>query len=185
MVIRLTGGTGAGGIRRIIAYDGTTKVAEVDRPWDSAPNATSTFRVAKGIYFPKAATEAMQVRRPALDAGANTSGGAEKDYYEKIFLANDNATTALTSAQVVEFLDPSGLVAFGLAATVDDNGTNGAGNNRQVAPAGITFDSADKNVPGGQLAAGSAIGTWLKLVLAGGAAAQKTQHIPMLKGNTT
>ncbi len=185
MVIRLTSGTGVGQIRRVISYDGTTKIAEVDRPWGTVPDNTTGFRIAKGCYFPKAATEAMEVRRPFFDAGANTSGGAQKEYHEKIFLGNDNATLALTAAQVVEYSDPSGLVTFGLAATVGDNGTNGVGNNRLVAPSGITFDNSDKNIAGGQLAAATAIGTWLKLTLAGGTAAQKTQHLPMLKGNTT
>lgn len=42
-VIYIISGTGIGQLRRVIAYDGTTKIATVDRPWDVVPNASSVF----------------------------------------------------------------------------------------------------------------------------------------------
>jgi hypothetical protein len=53
MVVRITGGTGAGQEAAITAYDGTTKVATVNAPWATNPNATSTYDVinrAAGCY---------------------------------------------------------------------------------------------------------------------------------------
>ena len=41
-VIVLTGGTGAGQGRRITAYNGTTKVATVDRNWATNPDGPTT-----------------------------------------------------------------------------------------------------------------------------------------------
>ncbi|MDP3940628.1 MAG: hypothetical protein Q8R92_21145 [Deltaproteobacteria bacterium] len=41
--IAITGGTGAGQQRTISDYNGTTKVATVDRAWDTQPDATSTY----------------------------------------------------------------------------------------------------------------------------------------------
>lgn len=43
--IRLTGGTGAGQVRRITDYVGATKVATIKPNWATAPDATSTFAV--------------------------------------------------------------------------------------------------------------------------------------------
>lgn len=185
MICRLTAGTGNGQIRQVIAYNGTTKVATVNHPWTTNPDATTTFRLAKGFFFDKNPAEVLQVRRPFFDAAANPPAGAQKKYYDKAFFRNSHGSLALTSSVVKEFSDPSGLIAFGLETVVNGSGTNGAGNNRLVTPSGITFDSADKSVPGGgTLNFGDVIGVWFELTLAGGAAAQKTTYTPRLEGNT-
>lgn len=44
-LIALTGGTGQGQTRTIIAYDGTTKIATVDQTWVTTPDATTTYDV--------------------------------------------------------------------------------------------------------------------------------------------
>jgi len=159
-------------------------VATIGYQWGTTPDATSVFRIAKGMVFDKSPAEILECRRAFYDAGANPAGGATKEYHDKWFLKNTHGSLALTSAVVKEIADPSGLITFMLPASVDDSGTNGSGNNRLVAPSG-TFDSANKNVPTGSLAAGSAIGVWGKLTLAGGAAQQKTTYTPQLEGNTT
>ena len=43
MIVALLSGTGVGQIRIVTAYDGTTKVATVDRAWDVEPDATSEY----------------------------------------------------------------------------------------------------------------------------------------------
>ena len=43
MYVTLTGGTGSGQVKRITAYNGTTKVATVDSAWTINPNNTSTY----------------------------------------------------------------------------------------------------------------------------------------------
>lgn len=45
LYITITGGTGAGQIRVITDYVGSTKVATVDRAWTTTPNATSTYSI--------------------------------------------------------------------------------------------------------------------------------------------
>ena len=45
LYITITGGTGAGQIRIIESYVGSTKVATVDRAWTTAPNSTSTYSI--------------------------------------------------------------------------------------------------------------------------------------------
>lgn len=182
MVIRLTSGTGIEQIRQIIAYNGTTKVATVNRAWDVTPGATSGFRIAKGFYFEKTPSEITEVRRPFYDASADAS--VAKTYYEKVFMKNAQGLLTLSSSTVKEAADPSGKITFGVAATKDDSGGNGGGNNRQVAPGAITFDSADKDVPTGALGSNEAIGVWLKLSLAGGDTAQNTSYTLRLSGTT-
>lgn len=127
----------------------------------------------------------LEVRRPFYDAAADASGGSARTYYEKVFFKNNHGSLTLTSAVIKEQADPSTKVDFDLESTLDGTDTNGGGNNRQVAPGGYTFDSADKNVANSQnLTAGSAQGVWLRLSLAAGDAAQNTSVTMRVSGNT-
>lgn len=180
MVIRLTGGTGAGQIRRIVDYVGSTKVATVDRDWGTNPDATTTFRIARGMYFEKSPNEITTVRRPFYNAASDP--GAAKDYYEKVFFRNNHGTLSLTNAVISEQADPSGKITFGLAGTLNDTGTS---TNRVTAPGSITFDSAAKNVANSQNhSAGAGQGTWLKLSLLASDSPQKTSYTLRETGNT-
>lgn len=185
MVIRITSGTGANQIGEIIAYNGTTKVAEVSKAWAVQPDATSVFRISTGMVFEKTPFEILQVRRPFYAASTDVPGGVDRDYYEKIFFSNRHVSIALTTAQIVEFANVSGLVSFGLPATANDANTNGGGNNRRVAPGGITFDTLTKNVPGGQVTSSTSMGVWLKFHRAAGAPAINTVVVMRGTGQTT
>lgn len=114
--------------------------------------------------------------------GASSPGGAVT-YYAKFFWKNTNGTLALTSAQVLESADPSTLIAHGLEGTLNDTNT---ATNRITAPGGITFASTAANVANSQsLTAGSQQGTWLRLSLGTGQAAQRTTYTSQLTGNST
>lgn len=95
--------------------------------------------------------------------------GSPKPYYEKFFLKNTHATLAALNAVVAQSADPTGKVTHLIAAAKDDSNTS---TNRLTAPGAAatldpdTFDDNNKSVPGsGHLAAGEAIGVWLKLSL--------------------
>jgi hypothetical protein len=105
---------------------------------------------------------------------------SQVDYYAKIFLKNTHGTLSALSATVKQNADPSGLVTHALAASVGDSGTV---TNRITSP-GFTFDDTDKVVPGTDLAAGAAIGVWLRLRLAAGQAAAKTTYTTELAFQT-
>ncbi len=124
-----------------------------------------------------------EVRVPFYNSAADPSGGAEKTYYEKIFVKNTNATLSLLSGQISEQSDPTGLITFGVAATLNDSGTNGA-NNRQVAPGAITFNNSAKNVITGELPATEYQGIWLELRLPAGNAAQKSTYTLKVTGTS-
>lgn len=157
--------------------DFTTTFAKINKITLSAA-AAGTVTVRKdGAAGDLAVIEAgvTTVRKIFIGAAVPVAGSV--DFYEKVFVKNTHGTLSLTSGQILEQADPSGKVAFGLPATIDDSGTNGAGNNHQVPPGGITFDNADKNVANGQiLPAGSAQGVWLKLTLASADAAADTTY---------
>lgn len=190
--------TGTGkAIRRIINYVGASRTATVDHPYTKLfpvvgadMNGTGeAIRISKGYFFEKNPFEVIQVRRPFYNAAAEAAGGATRKYYEKLFWENTNGQGfALSNAQVAEFADPLADIAFALATTFNDIGTNGPGNNRQVAPvAGVTvFDSATKNVPGGgqDIRPGSQLGMWLELTLLAAAPAQNSTYTPRLTGQT-
>lgn len=121
-------------------------------------------------------------RRLFYDSSAEATGGAQRKYYEKLFIKNNHGTLAVTGAQILEAVDPSGKIAFALATAKDDSVQVA---NRLTAPAGgLVFDSAAKNVPTGNLGAAEAIGVWLELTLAAGDAAAKTSYTPQITGKS-
>jgi hypothetical protein len=184
MVIRLLTGTGAGQLREIIDYIGSTKVATVNAAWSVTPVAV-TYTISNGYFFEKTPSEVTQVRRPFYGAIANPPGGASKTYYEKFFYRNDHATLDLTSAQILLASNPTGLITLGVEGALDGTTTNGTGNNRLVAPAGISFGAGPLNVPNGQtLTHAKGCPFWAAMTLAGGAAAQKSSFSVQLQGAT-
>lgn len=186
MVVRLISATGAFQINEIIDYNGTTKVATMrDYFHGTAPDATTVFRISNGFFFDRQPTEVTEVRRIHYDASSNPLGGGAKAYYDKIFFQNASNVNALLTAQIVESADPSGKLDFGLEATVNGTGTNGAGNSRLVAPGGISFASTTQTVPGSNLNAGSSIGVWMRLSLLEADPAQKTSVTMQITGSTT
>jgi len=113
------------------------------------------------------------------------SSSVEEIRYEKIFWKNTDGSLTLTSSQVTLTADPESVINIGLAAAVNDSVSVA---NRFTAPAGVTFVGVGvaQNVPGGgNLAAGSAIGTWIKQDLPIAHAAFKDTFTTQLSGLTT
>lgn len=184
--------TGGSLINEVINLNGTTVV-----------NGATTFERIEKIVVSAAHTGAITVRkatgdtaiviiesgvltirRPFYNVSADVSGGSARVFYEKVFYKNTNGTNALLAAAVTESADPEAQVEFALEDAVNDNEATA---NRLTAPTGISaaFSSAAKNVPGTDLAAGAAIGVWLKLSLPAGDPATKTTYTLQLAGSTT
>jgi len=123
-----------------------------------------------------------------LFISAISDPSSPKPYYMKIFLKNAHATLALLSAAVKQSADPTTKITHLLANAVNDSATTA---NRITAPAAgdtqdpDTFDDNDKSVPGTDLAAGAAIGVWLKFSLAAAEAPIKNTYTAELSGGTT
>lgn len=211
-IIRTTGGTGPNQIRRILAINpgalGADVVA-VDRNWGTVPDNTTTYEVAYGFHFELAgsnggaaltsATQTLAITRLFATATADVSGGSSRTFYEKVFVNNNNQTTALTSAQV-EVLSESpslpGSATLDLALCTGFNDTN-TSTNRQTAPASgagtFTTQPAFISVPStgnlaasaGSASATNALGMWLRLTLPAGTAAYKGAATLRTQGSTT
>ena len=186
-LVRTTGGTGANQIGECVKYDGTTKRFYV-RGWTGDdPDNTTTYEVADGVVFEKTPNEIDEVRRVCYDAAAEAAGGSDKFNYEKVFVYNQHATLALTNAQIAEVAEGiHAVVDFDLESTLDGSDDNGAGNNREVAPGGYTFDSNAKDVANsGNFSPVSGQGLWLRLDLDAGDAAQNSFWKPRVTGQST
>lgn len=126
------------------------------------------------------------IRQPFMYASSDVSGGSQREFHEKVFIRNDNATLDLTEAVISEQADPGANITFALESTLDGSDDNGAGNSRLVAPGGYTFDNNAKNVANSQNhTAQSAQGVWLKLTLAAGALPAKNTYTIREFGKTT
>jgi len=149
---------------------------------------------AAGIVTVRRATGPVTIRViPAGERGflmmfrksaADESGGSQRKFYEKFFWKNLHGTQALLSAAVAEEADPETTVDHLLATAVNDTGT---ATNRQTVPTGLAdgnFNSTSKTVPGTDLGAGAAIGVWLRLTRAAGAAAIRTTYQSKLSGQS-
>jgi len=102
-------------------------------------------------------------------ATANPTGGGDKVRYEKVFVKNTHASLAALGLTIAVTTDPRTDYDIDLEDAVDDDNATA---NRLTAPAGAdmlgapTFGDGPLACPGTDLAAGSAIGTWLRCTLA-------------------
>lgn len=178
-VIRIVDGSAAGSLAEITSYNGTSKIANVKPAW-SGSIGTPQYSIHDGMMLDSHPAEILTVRRPFYNAAADVASGSARTYYEKMFVKNNHATLALTTAVIKEYSDPTANITFALEQSLDGAGYNGSNYTRQQAPAaGVTaFDSTDKNVYNSQNhSAGSAQGVWLKLSLAAGASANNSYYI--------
>ena len=184
MIVRITGGTGANQIRRIIKSTAATDLVEVSADWATVPDATSTYRVSEGFYLDGTSVTSgepnlvSEVRRMFHNAEADAAGGAARDFYEKIHFSNEHATLTYQGVDIIEQANPSGNINFGFEAAADDSTTN-----PRTAPASVTFDSLTKTF--GNVVAGGEIGTWTHLNLPAGEPAANTSYTLRSNGSST
>jgi hypothetical protein len=198
LVIWIKSGTGANQLRQIIATSGYgTDTVAVSRDWATIPDNTSTYKIVQGMLFEISPNPVTAVIRLFSTAASDAPTGSPRTYYEKVFVVNNNTSTALTGSQVEVASEtpslPSGaLLDLALTTALNDTGT---AVNRQSAPSGIgsfSTQPAFVNVPGpGNLPPGAAPNTagaqgiWLRLSLPAGAASYKGSADIRIQGSTT
>lgn len=79
-MILITAGTGAGQSRNIMQYDGTTKIATVDRNWKVLPDATSVFSIIANSGR-EHVNEGLAQAGTANTVTLNTLASADDDAY--------------------------------------------------------------------------------------------------------
>jgi hypothetical protein len=134
-----------------------------------ASDAAGTITVRRSVAGTTIATippGERGFRRMFINAISDPGGG--KNYYEKIFIKNNHATLAALGASVIQSADPTGKLTHLLASAVNDSATS---TNRLTAPGASdtldpdTFGDGSQAVPGVNLAAGAAIGVWIRMAL--------------------
>lgn len=145
--------------------NGTIEFIHIDKVEASATHATATIYVVQQL----GALMIHDINPGELGGfrmflNANSSTVDPKSRYEKLFWKNTDDSDVPTLATVQLSHDAIGKITIGLEAVVD--GTQSVAT-RLLAPAGVAFvdDDVAISVPGGTLAAGSAIGVWIKQTL--------------------
>lgn len=202
-IIRITGGTGVGQLRSIIAQYSAgaygTDIVAVNRDWGTIPDATSTYDVAYGMLFEILPNPVTAITRVFATSQADVPGGSSRTFYEKIFCLNTNATIALTAAQLQVLSEspslPSGaLLDLALCKVLNDTATAA---NRQTLPANgdassltfvtqpsaISVIASPGSLPNGNTAS-VAQGMWLRLTLPAGTTSYKGSAVLRAVGST-
>lgn len=176
-------------VSETVALNGTTPVAlttlgTIERVEKVVLAAAAAGNVTTRVSGAGASVSVMPAgitsdRRMFYDAASQASQTVR---YEKFFYKNTNGTTTLNSAQLTLTADPATSILIGAAPAVDDTGSVA---NRLTSP-GVTLvdDNVAQAVPGGALAAGSAIGVWVQMTRAAAAAAIKDSFTVQLDGTT-
>jgi len=195
--VTVTGRNVAGSIvSDVLSLNGTTVVNGVvsfERILKIVINAshagTITLRKASdNVTIATIESGVLTIRRAFYNVAADASGGSTRTYYEKCFVKNTHGSLSLLNCTIVEGSDGTeGVgadVTFDLEDAVNDNNSSVS---RTTAPTGMlgTFTDSSKTCPGNDLAAGSAIGVWLKLSLPAGTAAQNTTFTLTTNGSST
>lgn len=76
--ITITSGTGAGQVRWISGYNGSTKAATLSKNWTVQPNSTSVYSIGSAIKFRNAGIDPPTT---ALTAAASTTSGSPNGTY--------------------------------------------------------------------------------------------------------
>jgi hypothetical protein len=158
------------------------RVLKVDLASDAVGTITVRRSVAGATIGTIPATE-RGFLAAFINAASDASGGSSRDFYRKVFVKNTNATLALLGATIGQSADPDARITHALETTV--NGTGTATDRRTVPASGVgTFDDTTKSVPGTDLAAGAAVGVWLKLTLPAGDPPHRSTYDLAIAGST-
>jgi hypothetical protein len=198
-IIWTKGGTGANQLRQIITTSGYgTDIVAVSRDWDTIPDNTTTYKILQGMLFEISPNPVTAVIRLFSTSAADAPTGAQRLYYEKVFVVNNNTSTALTGAQIEVAGETPGLPAgaslkLALATALNDIGS--VADRQTMPPSGLgsfTAQPAFLSIPGaGNLPSGpvpnasGAQGVWLQLTLPAGTAPYKGSVDLRIQGTTT
>lgn len=191
-VLTVVGRNSAGSlISENITLSGTTlvsgnlsfeRVLKVD--YDTVASGDITLRdLSTDTTIGKVYANESGFRRVFYNATAEPAGGNNKTLYEKVFVKNNNASSALLSAQIQE----SGVglyqkIDFALSTAQNDSESV---SNRKTAPTNVgSYTNGPTGVIGTDLAPLSGQGVWLRLQLNAGDAAQNSFYTLVVDGST-
>jgi len=179
----------------VIALNGTTQVVSANAytriermTLNTATAGTLTIRKASdNVTVSTMEAGIDMVTKPFYNVSSDASGGSSRTYWEKFFIKNTHGTLSLLSAMLSESSDGTegggANVEFAICDAVNDSTTS---TNRVTAPAaGVgTFNDTTKAVSGTNLAAGDAIGVFIRLTLPAGTASTNTTFVMNVAGSS-
>ena len=198
-IIWTKSGTGSNQLRQIIATSGYgADLVAISRDWGTVPDNTTTYKILQGMLFEISPNPVTAMIRMFSTTAADAPSGSQRTYYEKVFVVNNNTSTALTGAQIEVASEtpslPSGaLLDLALTTVLNDTGSVV---NRQTGPSSgvgaFVAQPAFITLPGaGNLPSGAVPNTtgaqaaWLRLTLPAGTAAYKGSADLRTQGTTT
>ena len=109
MIIRTTGGTGAGQSRVISTYDGTTFVATVTVAWTTIPDNTTTYTIVEAVLD----TSGFTLHQRGSDC-ATAAAADKRKFISNIYYIRNYATTVGDGIPTLmrSSFDPAGPVAL-------------------------------------------------------------------------
>ncbi len=112
-LVTITGGTGLGQTRTIISYVGSTKVATLDKAWNTTPDNTSTFDIyastTPSVFSDQGVIQAANSTTATLAATASASNS----------VYNGSLLTILSGTGAAQTREITGYVGSTKVATVD------------------------------------------------------------------
>ena len=122
--VRIQSGTGAGQIRTIVAYNGTSKVATVDRNWTTSPDNTSVFSILGPAIMPS-----WNLFQGVASAGGATTvtlsnGSATSNIYNGALIAIMAGTGARQARVITGYNGGTGVVTVDRAWTTNPDSTS-------------------------------------------------------------
>ena len=141
--IEITAGTGAGQVRQISAYNGTTKVATVSQAWDIVPNSTSVYRIRDFIFLAAASSATANFYNGAsIEITAGTGAGQTRTISSysgtnKTAIVSEAWTTMPDNTSVYQINDlvvlPNSLsTQNNLYTSIQLTGGTGSGQTREI-----------------------------------------------------
>jgi hypothetical protein len=174
------------------AYTGdiNSRILKIAATGTGFHNYTLSFLDQRGETLTTMESGVHTIVRPFYSISAEALGGADKTFYEKIFLKNNDTlynganACALLGGMVHETDNPGTDITFALATAQNDNET--VVSRLNTAPTAVSaFNSLGKNIPNTDLGVGSGVGIWMKLLLVDGAVATKTTYTLQASGSST
>jgi len=186
-------GRDAGGVivSEQLTLNGTTPVTGVQSfsrilmiDFATSHAGTVGVRQGGGSFTPLAYMEAGvdTLRRPFYNVIADSDGGSQRVFYEKVFVKNNHGTLTLQDAGMSGGGPMATYTAFGIESGLNNSQSV---TNRLTAPTGVSpYVNTAQNIYTSNLAAGSGQGVWLRLTLAAGQTPLNDIYSIQVTGNT-
>ncbi len=138
-LIALSGGTGAGQVRTIIGYNGTTKVATVDKAWNVNPDNTSTFSIFASTTASQFSDQGVAQAGAATTITLASTASAVNGIYvgsivtilsgtgagETAEITAYNGSTKVATVNTAWSINPDTTSAYAVIPTASGTGTSG------------------------------------------------------------